>query len=335
MRLSDLDIAGNRPKVLLLQTPSTNLSIFLEDKMKLKYHISSEAIVNVETKKDYKNIRNNLGITPPFSDRWFVKINLDKMHDKDLYAIMQESNTTFFFCTCTRYKLFKECLSKFDKTEIANFYINYLRRPDFVYLYDALTHEDNKLPKNLFSFVVQNYSGDVDSVIELFLKMNQGEVFNNRKQITELCGVGGNSIESFIFSMLKPISGSDKGLKIVIKNRISLGVDLGNTLGYTKFYNFMSASIKRMCEIKELMIAGVVYKHIRNLPDNYDEASLARYQKYIYRLKMIPLSSLLLLRSAMGYKVWRSEADLLEFIYRLYTIYAMEKAKELNGTTPF
>ena len=332
MRLSDLDIQGNRPKIMLVQSPSSKLKMYLEDKMKLKYKIKSDSILNIETKKDYKKIRDSLGIQPAFSDRWFVKLNLTKMHDKELYNIIEESNTCFFFCESEKYATYKSFKERFKKDNLVDFYINYLRKPDFIYLYDALTLSDNKLDKKLFNYVIQSYSGDVEAVLGLFIRLNQGEKFNNRKDIAEVCGTGGNTVESFIFSLLKPISGSDRGLNTVLKNRISAGVDLGNTLGYTKFYNFMSKSIERFCELKELLISGIIYKTVRNLPDNYDEQALSRYQKYLWRIKEIPTSQFLKVRSAMGYNIWRNEIDFLKFIYKLYTIYSFEYLENMKGT---
>ena len=320
MRLSDLDIKGNIPTVLLLQTPSTQLSIFLEDKMKAKLHINSEAILTIENKSDYKKVREVLGITPPFSEKWFIKLNIDKLHDKDIINIIKESNTCFFFCTCSRYATYVDFKDKLKNVKVADFYINYLRKPDFVYLYDALTLSDNKLDNKMFNYVIQSYSGDVDAVLELFIRMNHGERFTSRKEIAEVCGVGGNSIESFLFTLFSPISGSEKGLRTTLKNRVVAGVDLGNTLGWDKFYNFFISSIERFCEIKMLLISGAVYKTIRNLPNTFDETKLSRYQKYMWRLKEIPMSKFIEVRECIGDKQWKSGADFINFIYKYYTI---------------
>ena len=242
---------------------------------------------------------------------------------------MKESTTCFFFCTCSKYSTFKDVKEKLKNLKVVDLYINYLRKPDFVYLYDSLTLSDNKLDNKLFNYVIQSYSGDVESVLELFKRMNQGEKFTSRKEIADVCGIGGNSIESFLFTILKPISGSDKGLKTVIKNRMNAGVDLGNTLGWNTFYNFLASSIERFCELKMLSISGVVYKQVRNLPDSFDEVKLARYQKYLWRLRDIPMSDFLRVRQCMGNRSWRKDTEFIEFIYRLYSVKAIEKLDEV------
>ena len=189
-----------------------------------------------------------------------------------------------------------------------------------MYLYDAFTLSDNKLSKQLFDYAVQSYSGDIEAVFDLLLALNSGQKFESRQDIAEVCGLGGLSVESYIFSLLKPVSGSDKGLKTVIKNRVKAGVDLGNTIGFQKMYNFTAKSIMLFCELKMLIISGVIYKSVRNLPDSFDEKALAKYQKYIWRLKEIPLSDLLRLRQCMGAYAWHNGSDFLNFIYKYYEL---------------
>ena len=332
MKLSDLDSKNLSLDVLLLQTSSLKLMMFLQDKVKRRFKIKSEAIINVETKTDLKKVKEVIGTTPPFSDRWYVEINLDKLYDKELVKLIRQSNTCIFFCTSTKYGNFKKFKEEMkDLTGFKDLYINYLKRSDFIYLYDAFVLSDNKLTKQLFDYVVQSYSSDIESVFDLLLALNQGTKFESRKAIADVCGLGGLSIESYIFSLIKPISGSDKGLKTVLKNRITAGVDLGNTLGYSKMYNFMSKSLFCFCEIKMLMMSGVVYKAIRNLPDSFDEKSLVRYQRYLWRLKETPMTSLLRLRQSMGDRVWRSEEDFLNFVYRYYEYEASNLLKLRNN----
>ena len=108
--------------------------------------------------------------------------------DKELIELVKQSYTCVFFCTCSKYKTFKQFKEGLkDMTGVFDFYINYLRRPDFLYLYDAFTLSDNKLNKQLFDYAVQSYSGDIEAVFELLIHLNQGEKFENRKEIAEVC----------------------------------------------------------------------------------------------------------------------------------------------------
>lgn len=328
MKLSDLDVRGRQVNVVILQTPSTRLQLFLKDKLKLKYNCKADSIIDIDTKSDLKKIKEVIGVVPPFADRWFTSIDLDKLYDKELINLIKQSTTCCFMCTCSKYatfKKFKEDLK--DVNGVFDFYINYLRRIDFLYLYDVFVLSDNKLSKQLFDYVSQSYGNDIDTIFDLLVHLNQGEQFNSRKDITSLCGIGGASVETFIFALLKDLSGSGKGLQITIKNRVKLGVDLADELGYQSLFNFMASSLKSFCEIKMLIISGQVYKEIRHLPKSFDEKALARNQKYIWRLKTIPLSDLLLLRQCMGSHSWQSEMNFLDFVYDYYKVRGLRECQ--------
>lgn len=318
MKLSDLD--GNvLPSIVIVQTPSVRMQTFLQDKVKLKIQYVAETEIEVKSKSDYKRLKEVAGVAPPFSERWFVFIDLDKLLDKALLDLMKVSTTCCFFCVCSRYKTFSECKTALKGLPgVMDFYITYLRRADLVYIYDALTLSDNKLSKPLFDFVAQGYSGDIDMVFDLFLAMNQGKVFESRKAIIDHCGIGGLTVDSFLFSMLKPLSGSEKGLKSTMKNRVKAMSSLGESLGYSSFYNFLSKAILCLCELKMLMISGVVYKEVRKLPGTFDEKSLHRYQRHLWRLRQIPMSDLLILKQCMGGNVWSCELDAVHFLYKYY-----------------
>ena len=319
MQLRDLD--GNvRPSIVILQTPSTRLEMYIQDKLKLKYRVRSEAVIDVQTKQDYKKIREVLGVVPPFAERWFVQLNLDKNSDKDIIKLLKQSSTCCFFCTCSRYSTYKRVKDELKETEgVFDFYINYLRRIDLLYLYDAFVPQNKRLSKSLFDFVAQGYSSDIDSIFEFLIHINQGDKFETRKDITDILGAGGLTVESYVFQLLKPLSGSADGLKTVVKNRVKLGTDLGELFSWRSFYNMLAKSVLTMIDLKMLIISGVVYKDVRNLPDNFDERRISKYQKYIWRLKELPLSELMRLRVSIGSEAWASDADFFVFVYRYYS----------------
>lgn len=321
MRLQDLDSKNANPTVVLLQTPSTQLSIFLYDKLKLRFHCNSDSIISVESKSDVKKIREVSTTSPPFGDKWLIQVNLDKVNDKELIKVIHDSLTCIFFCTCSKYKTFKQFKDSVkDVNGVYDYYVTYIRRPDLLYLYDALVPEDNKLSKQLFDYVAQSYSSDIDAIFDLLLALNKGDSFESRKDIAELCGLGNNSVESFLLSLMKPMSETEKGTHTVIKNRAKMGADLGATIGWSSFYNFFNSSLDSFIQLKVLVISGVVYKQVRDLPDSYDEQKLSKYNKYLWRLKEVPLSRFLRMKQVLleGGR-WNKPADFLRFLYCYYT----------------
>lgn len=308
--------------VVIVQTNSVKLHTFIKDKIKRRCKSNQDTIIEVKTKSDLKNVRSVTGVLPPFADRWFVDVNLSGVTVKDLVDVIASGVTCAFFVTTERYKDYKElkeALKKRNITHVLDYYINYLKRLDFIYLYDAFVPEKNRMLKSLFDYVVQSYSGDIEAVFDLFLEMGNGKSITNRKQIADICGIGGLSIESFIFMLLKEPSQTEKGLRKVMKLRIQAGRELGEVYKWRTFYNFLKKSLTNMVEVKMLRISGVVYKSIHNLPNGYDDKTLSRYQKYIWRLNEIPLSRILRLLDTLGNKSWGSDVEFVEFIYKYYT----------------
>ena len=331
MRLQDLDSKNANPTVVLLQTPSTQLTIFLYDKLRLRFHCSSDSIVSVENKSDIKKLKDILTTSPPFGEKWLIKVNLDKVNDKELIKSIKDSLTCIFFCTCSKYKTFKQFKESVKEVNgVYDYYVTYVRRPDLLYLYDALVPEGNRLSKQLFDYVAQSYSSDIDAIFDLLLALNKGDSFESRKDIAELCGLGNNSVESFLLSVMKPMSETEKGTHTVIKNRAKMGADLGATMGWTSFYNFFNSALDSFIQLKVLTISGVVYKQVRDLPDSYDEQKLSKYNKYLWRLKEVPLSRFLRMKQVLleGGR-WNKPADFLRFLYCYYT--EGVKQEVLNG----
>lgn len=278
----------------------------------------------MENKADLKQVRNLLGVSTPSGGTWFIYVNLDTFKEtKDLIKIINESTTCLFFMICSKYSTFKTIKTGIDKSKsVFDFYITYLAKSDLLYLYDTITTSDNKLSHELYTYVSKSYTGDIEAVIDLFLKLNSGVKIKSRKDISDICGIGGNSTESFIFSLLTPLSGSDKGLKRVMKNRLVAGIDLCNTLGVKRFYTYINKAITSFILIKQLLISGAIYKSIRNLPDTYDEKALSRYNKFLWKIRLIPMSDLLRIKQCLGDKSWTSEMDFLRFLYKYYNIEA-------------
>ena len=327
MNLRDLSARGVGISCLLLQTPSVALQQYIQDALKSKYKVTKDAIISIDTKSDLKKIKDVIGVKPPFSDKWYVQIDLGKFNDKSLPQLIQQSGSCVFLLLSPNYGVYKNIKKELSKIpDFRDMYVTYLKRSDFIYLYDRYSKKV-KLSKPLLDWFIKGYSGDIDSVFTLFGLLKQGEIFNNRQKIANACGLGSLSVEGYIFDLLKPLSGSAKGFNLTIKNRIKTGIALGENLDWATLYNFINHTLKCFCHIKMLMMSGVIYRDIRKLPSGYDEKALYRYQRFIWRLKEIPLSEILILRQCVGNRVWRNELGLFNFVYNYY---ALKGVKLLN-----
>lgn len=323
LKLSMLERSIQSNKVLILQTSSNNMNIFVMDSIKKQLRCNQDTMRTVVSKKDIKAIKEIYNVEPYLSDRWLVTIQLDKFSGgyKEIIEMITDSTTVMFVCVADRYPVFKgfrDALNRAKMQQFCELYLTYMRSDDFHYLYRTLVPEDKRMPKTIADFVCQSYGADIDAEFELFRELQSGTVVKTRKTVSEICGIGGNSIESFVMSLLKDPPRTAKGATIVIKNRLQAGEDLAQVYGYRKFYNFLSSCVKQLMDLKMLILAGVVYNRIPELPSCYDDKKIMRYQRFLWRVRKIPLSRLVRLKTFIGDEQWISRMDLQRFVYTFY-----------------
>ena len=318
--LADLETRGYN--VILLQQNSSKMLNFIKDTLKKTYDVDQTSILQVGTKGELKRIKEIQGISPPFSEYWFVEVALDSVPIKELMPVIVQSNTCVFFVTTNKYKnykYFKEELNKRNTIRYKDYYLSYLKRRDISYLYYNLVPEDKRLTSALFNQVVASYSGDIDALFTLFEYLSKGTEIKSMREITSLIGMGGLTIESYIFMLLKEKPPTDRGKKRYRKDRLQASRELGVAYDWNTFYNYVRKAVVNIVEIKMLIISGVIYKEIKDIPDCYDIAALSRYRRYLWTIKEIPMSRLLQLFQNLSIRRWNNEVDCVSFLYNFYS----------------
>lgn len=323
MKLSMLDKSVLHNRVLIFQTPSVSLNMFVMDRIKHLLHSNQDTIRELTDKKGIKEVKEIYNVEPYLSDRWLVTINLEGFKGKyqDIVNMILDSSTVLFVCIADRYPTFKgfrEAINRAKIQQVCELYLTYMRSDDFHFLYREIVPEKNRMPKSIADFVCQSYGADIDAEFELFNQLKDGTKVTTRKAVSEICGIGGNSIDSFVMSLLKEPPKTAKGTLTVIRNRLKAGDDLAQVYGYGTFYNYLSSCIKQLMDLKMLILSGVVYNHIPELPKGYDDKKLMRYQRYIWRVRKIPLSRLIRLKRFLGETKWNRNIELFNFVYGYY-----------------
>lgn len=320
MNIRDIDTLGKSLRTLIIQTPSDNLRLFVQDKFKDLYGCTQDTIITIENKKDLKSVQNLCVLQPFGSSKWLFLVNLDKVPVDEVLRVAKMNETGLFFCSVSKYFLFKKFKDGLKDTEgVGDMYINYIRRADFLYIYTEFTKANgNTLTNDLYNYVVKNYSGDIDSVFTLFRALKDGEHIQTKKDVSDLCGLGGNTIDSLVLGILKSEPNTDKGLKKVVRDKIQAGVDLSEDLPWSKMWAFANSFLSNLRDLKMLYISGVVYDRLVSLPDTYDAKKLSRLIRYLWFIKITPMSKILQLQVVLQKKRWTCELDYINFIYRYY-----------------
>lgn len=322
MTLDMMESHSELLKCVLLQTSSEDIKLYFKDKLRDMYSCSLDTIIEVKNATTLRTVRDLANSAPFMADKWLIVVELGKLKKeliKTLLQIIKASTDAVFLCYVDKYVIYKDFKNSLKNTEgFLDYYLTYLKYADIDYLYEDLVPEENKMPDKLYAKFKKGYSSDVDAVIRLFREMKEGTKITKQKQITEICGLGGNTINTFVFSLLKDAPTTEKGMLAVIRNRAKSAYDLKEDYTWGQMWGYCKKSLESIRDVKMLCISDEVYKSLKKVPDGYDEKSLMRFQRYLFTIKDIPFSRVLRLLDLMSKNRWSNEQCFLAFLYNYY-----------------
>ena len=322
---SDLDDNLNDLDVVLLQTTCDRIDELLFAKVQNRLNISNDNVIHIRTKEDFDTVKSLQGILTPTEGRWLIYCDTTIfIETNNLIDLMLHSNTCIFFIKVNYYKTYKDMKTRLKTKNVFDYYVTYLNRPNLLYIYDSLVPKSNGLTTQVITYLSKNYSSDIEQIFQLFDALRSGKVIDKPNDVVKCVGIGGNNIESFIFSLLTPISGSTKGLKLVKKKRYSQAYSIYNALGPKRFYDFYKKTLQDFLDIQMLRLTDVVYDSLIGLEDPYNH--LARYNRYLYKFKELDISSIMRLMSFLPVD-FESQVSVYSYINDYYKDCALDLVK--------
>ena len=322
---SDLDDNLNDLDVVLLQTTCDRIDELLFAKVQNRLNISNDNVIHIRTKEDFDTVKSLQGILTPTEGRWLIYCDTTIfIETNNLIDLMLHSNTCIFFIKVNYYKTYKDMKTRLKTKNVFDYYVTYLNRPNLLYIYDSLVPKSNGLTTQVITYLSKNYSSDIEQIFQLFDALRSGKVIDKPNDVVKCVGIGGNNIESFIFSLLTPISGSTKGLKLVKKKRYTQAYSIYNALGPKRFYDFYRKTLQDFLDIQMLRLTDVVYDSLIGLEDPYNH--LARYNRYLYKFKELDISSIMRLISFLPAD-FESQVSVYSYINDYYKDCALDLVK--------
>lgn len=322
---SDLDDNLNDLDVVLLQTTCDRIDELLFAKVQNRLNISNDNVIHIRTKEDFDTVKSLQGILTPTEGRWLIYCDTTIfIETNNLIDLMLHSNTCIFFIKVNYYKTYKDIKTRLKTKNVFDYYVTYLNRPNLLYIYDSLVPKSNGLTTRVITYLSKNYSSDIEQIFQLFDALRSGKVIDKPNDVVKCVGIGGNNIESFIFSLLTPISGSTKGLKLVKKKRYTQAYSIYNALGPKRFYDFYKKTLQDFLDIQMLRLTDVVYDSLIGLEDPYNH--LARYNRYLYKFKELDISSIMRLMSFLPVD-FESQVSVYSYINDYYKDCALDLVK--------
>lgn len=306
---------------LVIYVPSENLQYIVKNMIKQRLKVHSECIRTPETLKDIREAKLDALSKPLLSDSWLINIDAEKLSKKDFIDQLSKPSpfalTVFWISNYKTYLGIKNLeLLKKQGAQTGVYTLSRLDSRDIRYLYKHILEGKDCLTPELLNYVSSNYSYDVQAVCTLFNSLKSGEEVNTKRDIIELVGIGGASVDGLLIKMLRSGVNTERGKKRFISEVIREMDDLTVKYKHSTIVNYMLSTIDTFITIKELQILGYNRRFGLKIPENYDESKIKRalrYERLI--LDEISIPMLLNLKACLTSKIMDSEIVLLKAIY--------------------
>ncbi len=262
---------------ILVYSRSAYFNKFLIDSLKEKLEVKWDTLLMVNNPAEFKEAKQESYNLPFSGGKWLIVYDVDnvKSYKELLFAMrsMSVSRCTLFLCK--NYKTFtflqEEAKKQGRFTKV--FYGNKLLTGDMLYLYESIVSKDKRtLSQPLWRKFIKEYRFNVDAVFELFNYLNEGKTFETLGDIIKLVGLGKNSVNDILITLLKNKVKTQKGQKMLTKKLLFQFNDLSQSLSEDAIINFMISGLKGMVALKELQLMGKYTTVHGFLPigDNFD-----------------------------------------------------------------
>ena len=289
---------------ILVYCDSSSLEVIVKNILRDRFNINKDFSVTVNKIKDIKRAKLDAFVLPLSGDKWLINVEVDDLSKKDLKDTIAQpvafGVVVYWTSNYGIYKFLKE--SEEFKHQGVHFFDIYLGRVDMgdiKEMYKVLVNKKvDSFPSDLFLYLHENYRNDPQAISDLFTLIKSGNEVKLKRDIIELIGIGGSSVDSLVISLLTTSCQTQRGLKRVLKTVLNTVNDLAVSYNYTTLKNFMVSTLDGIIEMKELMIMGYYTKYIQKVPDNYNFKKIKRLKRYEYVIfNKITLPRALSLRS--------------------------------------
>lgn len=283
-------------------------------------------VIEIGSKRSLDEALSVATVVPMDFDRWVFHVKVSGLRGSknskalsDAAKVLPSMGTGIVWYETRHYRDYKS-IEDLNNSLNAR-YISYLTRDE---MSDMLG--DVEIGARAKSFLLTNYSNDVESPLRLREEILDGAKVQTASDVTATIGVSVGTIQSFVIKLAKYPSSIGKG-----KNGHPAGADrrllmtasaLAKNLGYPALYRRAKGIVDDIRAVKMLYIAGEVYTSIpKNLSGVYSDRRLYRYNRFMKDINSIPLTSLNRLVVEFGReKGWYSDLDMLEFLHRWFSL---------------
>lgn len=272
---------------IVLYVPSASMQLYLKNILKEKFQVLKEYSVEIDNKQKLHDSKLEGLNKPLFCDKWLYHVDADKFTGKkDLieeFTRISDSAVTIYWTT--KYKIYKNLTNQsvFEKQPLNYVAMTFSRLEDYEItelIKQVQPDEKKRLKQSLITFVKKNYRYEVQSVFDLLANLKSGVEFETERDIVKTIGLGGNSADSLVVSLLSKDFEKTVQATKAFKQYVNQLEDLYEEFTPQSIRAFMLNTVNIIIEIKQLEIMGIYGKINREIPDYFHVDKIKRLRRY-------------------------------------------------------
>lgn len=334
MSLKKLETLNDEVVNIIIYVQSPSLAYLIKNRIRETYKAHRDFIVDIETQKQLNNAKLDSYVAPMLCDKWLLHVNADKLSKKELVAGVSHNTQHAVTVYWTDKWMTYNWLTGLDQIKqqgvhSPSFRFTRLSGYEISGLLKSEVPEKHRLNQELTDYVSKNYRYDVQSVMDLIALLRSGNTVENKRELIEAVGVGGNSISTLTIKILRANIKTETGRNKQLRETLQLLEDLSYTYNYQTIKRFMINNINGFIDMKNLQVMGIYGRPNKEIPEHFDQKRLSmlrRFERTI--LEEVSLQRLLNLKMVlMGYNDFNSEVSLIQAIMQFYGSFEVEPPK--------
>lgn len=332
MDIQDL-VYNTESGVYFVFSKSDLLNDFIYTSIVRNNKVEDTNIVQVNSVKKFNTTTDTNRSKPLISPFWVYMLSDKAKLSKSSRKVLASNRFGVYIIPVSDYATMKKYQKAFKEVRGTHFlWLSYLNRRNIDFLYNEVVKVEG-LTKRLRNKFFRDYNGDVDKVLNLFYKLNQGLEVSNYRQLVTICGVSRKTLDNLIFHLLKTPTYTTRGLKNYISKLVQDGTELANQYNYLGLQSILQRRALEILEVKEYIRSNRMnYSRVIDTNDDRVKDIYKKYRSHVVEIKEIPLSRVtILLRVLMDRKMYSSDEFLL-FCYNFVLQKALsQKEAVLEG----
>lgn len=308
------ELRSDKRNVHLILSNSDMASLFVYDELKSACGATLESVLNVDSSSSFKEMLSLVNVEPFLSKRWLFLIeykNVKSLIEKNVNIFKSESSC--FLITVHRYLDYKNVKSLIEG--VNDLYMSYLRMNEVAYILDGF-----EISYKLVEYVAKMYAREADKIFKLRQELISGNIPATTKDIIGMLGASSGSVDRLVMLLVSDPPSTERGTRMVFKKRMSILSDLCESYGASSTRNYILLAVKDFIYLKQLYLAGIIYKDVRDLPECFDEKRLSKHNMYLNSIEEnVPISRLMgLYAYLLSLGKWNNKGDAVAFLYGYY-----------------